>query len=158
MVNPKVKELVNKKIAGKKVMVFSKTTCGFCSMAKDTLSKYGLKPDDYEVIELNEVPDGQAIQIYLSELTHARTVKRKKEIEAKIRARKVVMFSVTTCRFCTQAKGILAKYSLSKDDYEVMELDKEEDGGDISRYLLLKTHKSSVCGEREGGGVQSKVN
>lgn len=69
---------------------------------------------------------------------------RKKEIEAKIRARKVVMFSVTTCRFCTQAKGILAKYSLSKDDYEVMELDQEEDGGDISRYLLLKTHKSSV--------------
>ena len=72
-----VKTLVDAKIAGKKVMVFSKTYCPYCRKAKTALKKHvgkELSPDDYEIMELDEVPNGPQIQSYLSKLTGASSV------------------------------------------------------------------------------------
>lgn len=73
----KAKTLVDTKIAGKKVVVFSKSYCPYCVQAKQLLSKYNLTEEDLEVIELDKAPhnaDMDAIQNYLSKLTGARSV------------------------------------------------------------------------------------
>ncbi|XP_014679102.1 PREDICTED: glutaredoxin-1-like [Priapulus caudatus] len=70
------KEFAVAKINGKKVVVFSKTFCPFCRMAKAILDKYRLSQDDYEVIEIEKRNDVAAIQDYMLELTGARTVPR----------------------------------------------------------------------------------
>mmetsp|Transcript_52506 Transcript_52506/g.113679 ORF Transcript_52506/g.113679 Transcript_52506/m.113679 type:complete len:178 (-) Transcript_52506:76-609(-) len=54
------------------VIIFSKTTCPFCNMAKQTLS--GLT--DFAVVELDQRPDGEMFQDALLKLTGARTVPR----------------------------------------------------------------------------------
>ena len=72
-----VKTLVDTKIAGKKVVVFSKTTCGFCSRAKSILREYKLSPEEIEIIEINEgeySKNMSSIQDYLLEVTKGRTV------------------------------------------------------------------------------------
>lgn len=74
-----VKTLVEAKIAGKKVMVFSKSYCPYCAMAKKALKKYlgkELSPEDYEVMELDGVDNGPAIQSYLLKKTGASSVPR----------------------------------------------------------------------------------
>ena len=74
---PSAKTLVDTKIAGKKVVVFSKTTCGFCMTTKSLLKQYKLSADELEIIEINEAPynaNMNAIQDYLRSLTGARTV------------------------------------------------------------------------------------
>ena len=73
-----VKKLVDAKISGKKVMVFSKSYCPYCNMAKSALKKYlgkELSPEDYEVMELDSVDNGSAIQDYLRKLTGASSVR-----------------------------------------------------------------------------------
>ncbi|PFH47585.1 hypothetical protein AMATHDRAFT_67504 [Amanita thiersii Skay4041] len=67
-----VKELVDSTIEKHKVVVFSKTTCPFCSRAKATLAEY--KDVDTEILELDEREDGGAIQDYLLKKTGQRTV------------------------------------------------------------------------------------
>ena len=72
-----VKKLVDTKIAGKKVMVFSKSYCPYCAMAKKALQKYvgkELSPDDYEVMEIENMPECGEIQNYLKRLTGATSV------------------------------------------------------------------------------------
>ena len=72
-----VKTLVEAKIAGKKVMVFSKSYCPYCTMAKKALKKYlgkELSPEDYEIMELDGAPNGPAIQSYLQKKTGASSV------------------------------------------------------------------------------------
>ncbi|XP_045215555.2 glutaredoxin-1-like [Mercenaria mercenaria] len=76
-----VKEIINDKIAKKKVMVFSKPGCPFCVMAKNVLEKYVgkgqiIEPEDYEVWEINKDPNCGQIQGELAEMTGARTVPR----------------------------------------------------------------------------------
>ena len=72
--------MVDSKIAGRKVMVFSKTYCPFCSKAKKVLKKYlddgTLSKDDYEVMEIEKHPDCQKIQDYLLSKTGGRSVPR----------------------------------------------------------------------------------
>lgn len=71
------KKLVDSKIMGKKVVVFSKTHCPFCVRTKDLLKQYNLSEDDYEVIELDAGPHSKnmaAIQQYLKSLTGASSV------------------------------------------------------------------------------------
>ncbi|KND05072.1 glutaredoxin [Spizellomyces punctatus DAOM BR117] len=65
------KELVEKAIKENKVVVFSKSYCPYCKKAKNLLDSLGVK---YELFELDERPDGQAIQEYLKEKTGQRTV------------------------------------------------------------------------------------
>lgn len=73
-----IKEIVNAKIAGKKVMMFSKSYCPFCSKAKQAFQQLiadgVLSPDDYEVMEIENHPNCDEIQIYLGTLTGARSV------------------------------------------------------------------------------------
>ncbi|KAK0051339.1 glutaredoxin-1 [Biomphalaria pfeifferi] len=74
-----VKSLVDSKIAGKKVMIFSKQSCPYCTKAKNTFSKYlgnALSEADYEVLEIDELSNCSAIQDYLQKLTGARSVPR----------------------------------------------------------------------------------
>ncbi|XP_064608619.1 glutaredoxin-1-like [Liolophura sinensis] len=75
-----VKEIVNAKIAGKKVMVFSKSYCPFCTKAKQAfqqlISEGVLPTDDYEVMEIENHPNCDDIQNYLGTLTGGRSVPR----------------------------------------------------------------------------------
>ncbi|CAK9113146.1 Uncharacterized protein C216.04c [Durusdinium trenchii] len=67
----KVKNLVKEH----DVIMFSKTTCPFCSQAKEVLKSTGSK---FVVVELDELPaeEGAAMQDTFAELTRARTVPR----------------------------------------------------------------------------------
>ncbi|TPX69224.1 hypothetical protein SpCBS45565_g02552 [Spizellomyces sp. 'palustris'] len=65
------KELVENAIKENKVVVFSKSYCPYCKKAKKLLDSLGVK---YALFELDERPDGQAIQEYLKEKTGQRTV------------------------------------------------------------------------------------
>lgn len=69
--------MIEMKIAGKKVMIFSKTHCGFCRMAKNVMKKYlgnVLAEDDYEVMEIDDDPECGKIQDILKSMTGARSV------------------------------------------------------------------------------------
>ena len=71
------KQFVEMKIHGKKVVVFSKTYCPYCTMAKDALRPHigkEIKPDQYEVIEIENRPDCSALQAYLRKITGASSV------------------------------------------------------------------------------------
>ena len=65
-------DFVNDKVKASKVVVFSKTYCPYCTMAKEALNEAGLK--NYLLIELDERNDGASIQDALLEITGARTV------------------------------------------------------------------------------------
>lgn len=80
MTEEKVMKMVEGKIAAKKVMIFSKAHCPFCTMAKEVFGQYlgkELDVNDYEVMEIENNPDCKAIQDYLMRKTGARTVSLK---------------------------------------------------------------------------------
>lgn len=62
---------VKKNIEENKVIVFSKSTCPFCTKAKRALQA---KNVEFEVVELNREQDGSKMQDSLFELTNQRTV------------------------------------------------------------------------------------
>lgn len=73
----KAKGVVDAKIAGKKVVVFSKSSCPFCVQTKNLLKQYNLTAEDYEVVEMDRSPyssDMAAMQDYLKSITGARSV------------------------------------------------------------------------------------
>ncbi|XP_061593291.1 glutaredoxin 2 isoform X2 [Cololabis saira] len=55
------------------VVIFSKTTCPYCKMAKNVFNEIGA---NYKVIELDEHNDGRSLQEALAQVTGARTVPR----------------------------------------------------------------------------------
>ncbi|KAI1891516.1 hypothetical protein AGOR_G00144610 [Albula goreensis] len=55
------------------VVIFSKTTCPYCKMAKNVFNEIGAS---YKVIELDEHSDGRRLQDALAQITGARTVPR----------------------------------------------------------------------------------
>ncbi|KAF7650483.1 hypothetical protein LDENG_00125550 [Lucifuga dentata] len=55
------------------VVIFSKTTCPYCKMAKNVFNEIGAT---YKVIELDEHSDGRRLQEALAHMTGARTVPR----------------------------------------------------------------------------------
>ncbi|XP_076161649.1 uncharacterized protein LOC143143816 isoform X2 [Ptiloglossa arizonensis] len=67
------KDDVNMLIASDAVVIFSKTRCPYCKMAKEAFDKLKCK---YKTIELDERDDGDEIQTILGEMTGARTVPR----------------------------------------------------------------------------------
>ena len=73
-----VSALVDGKIKSKKVMVFSKTYCPFCTKAKkvfqELLKENKLSSEDYEVMEIENDPNCDAIQAYLQKITGAKSV------------------------------------------------------------------------------------
>ena len=75
---PSVKDTVQAKIQGKKVMVFSKSYCPYCAKAKkvlEALKKSGqLKAEDVEVWEIENEKDCDAIQDALKSISKVRSV------------------------------------------------------------------------------------
>nr|XP_054764858.1 uncharacterized protein LOC129271558 [Lytechinus pictus]XP_054764860.1 uncharacterized protein LOC129271560 [Lytechinus pictus] len=65
---------VDAAIRDNKVVMFSKTYCPYCKMAKSALNSAGLK--NYKVIELENHSMCDQIQDYLLKLTKARSVPR----------------------------------------------------------------------------------
>eukprot|EP00483_Globobulimina_turgida_P003658 UN03664 len=65
------KQEANEFIKSGDIVMFSKTSCGFCVMAKSILSKYS---NDYNVMELNKIQNGYEIQDYLYTCTGSSTV------------------------------------------------------------------------------------
>ncbi|XP_028818139.1 glutaredoxin-like isoform X1 [Denticeps clupeoides] len=55
------------------VVIFSKTTCPYCKMAKSLFNEIGAT---YKVIELDQHSDGRRLQEALAQITGARTVPR----------------------------------------------------------------------------------
>ncbi|XP_034003375.1 glutaredoxin 2 isoform X1 [Trematomus bernacchii] len=55
------------------VVIFSKSTCPYCKMAKNVFNEIGAT---YKVIELDEHNDGRRMQEALAQMTGARTVPR----------------------------------------------------------------------------------
>ncbi|XP_043079437.1 glutaredoxin 2 isoform X3 [Puntigrus tetrazona] len=55
------------------VVIFSKTTCPYCKMAKNVFNEIGAT---YKVVELDEHNDGSRLQETLAQMTGARTVPR----------------------------------------------------------------------------------
>ncbi|CAL7941167.1 unnamed protein product [Xylocopa violacea] len=70
---PISKEQVQQLIASDTIVIFSKTRCPYCRMAKEVFDSLQKK---YTAIELDERDDGDDIQSILGELTGARTVPR----------------------------------------------------------------------------------
>jgi glutaredoxin 3 len=69
-----VKNLVDSLIQNKKVVVFSKSYCPYCTKAKKTFEKYSLNSEEYVVLEIESRDDCSHIQNYLKELTGASSV------------------------------------------------------------------------------------
>merc|ERR1739848_897839 len=69
-----VKEWVDDCIGSKPVVVFSKSYCPFCDMAKNALKQAGIT--DYLLIELENREDCSEVQNYLQKITGGRTVPR----------------------------------------------------------------------------------
>ena len=70
---------VQEKILSKKVVIFMKSQCPFCKLAKQVLQKYvgtAIKKSEYEEIVLDNNPDANKIQDYLKEITGSRSVPR----------------------------------------------------------------------------------
>ncbi|XP_029050709.1 glutaredoxin-C4-like [Osmia bicornis bicornis] len=67
------KEQVEQLIASDAVVIFSKTQCPYCKMAKQVFDNMQKK---YTAIELDEREDGDEIQSILGDMTGARTVPR----------------------------------------------------------------------------------
>ncbi|KAL1497708.1 hypothetical protein ABEB36_008620 [Hypothenemus hampei] len=72
MSSPKVAEVKNI-IGSGKVVIFSKTYCPYCKLAKEVFDKIKEK---YTTVELDLRDDGEEIQGILGEITGARTVPR----------------------------------------------------------------------------------
>ncbi|KAK0175337.1 hypothetical protein PV327_009093 [Microctonus hyperodae] len=66
-------DTVNQMISSESVVIFSKTYCPYCKMAKEVFDKMQKK---YKAIELDERDDGDNIQDILGEMTGARSVPR----------------------------------------------------------------------------------
>ncbi|XP_068144623.1 LOW QUALITY PROTEIN: glutaredoxin [Drosophila tropicalis] len=66
-------QFVRDTIRNNKVVIFSKTYCPYCSMAKEQFRKLRVTPF---VVELDLRPDGGEIQAVLGEMTGERTVPR----------------------------------------------------------------------------------
>ena len=75
-----IKEIIKAKISGKKVMIFSKSTCGNCRTTKELFPQYfgkELDRKDYEVWEIDREPNnlGAKLQDELRNMTGERTVR-----------------------------------------------------------------------------------
>nr|XP_053628053.1 uncharacterized protein LOC128685507 [Cherax quadricarinatus]XP_053628054.1 uncharacterized protein LOC128685507 [Cherax quadricarinatus]XP_053628055.1 uncharacterized protein LOC128685507 [Cherax quadricarinatus] len=68
-----VAQMVTEIIKNNCVVIFSKTYCPYCKMAKKVFNDLGIP---YEVYELDKQSDGSVVQDVLDSMTGARTVPR----------------------------------------------------------------------------------
>ncbi|XP_041982343.1 glutaredoxin-C4-like [Aricia agestis] len=71
MANPEIQNFIKNAVSQDKVVVFSKTYCPYCKLAKDIFQKIN---QPMKVIELDEREDGNSIQDNLASITGFRTV------------------------------------------------------------------------------------
>jgi len=64
-------QYIQKMISEHPVVMFSKTTCSYCSMAKNLLNEVGV---NYEVEEIDRRNDTDKLQEIFAKITSARTV------------------------------------------------------------------------------------
>jgi glutaredoxin len=64
-------QAVNALISQHTIVIFSKTTCGYCSAVKRLFDQLG---QPYTAFELNKNPQGSAIQDYIRQTYRHRTV------------------------------------------------------------------------------------
>ena len=79
------------------------------------------------------------------------------EIDNLLKAKKVVVISLSNCPYCKTAKQVLAKYNISKAKMYIRELDNDPNREEILRYMLQLTGARSVPrvfigGKFVGGG------
>jgi glutaredoxin 3 len=69
-------------------------------------------------------------------------------VDEKIASKKVIVFSKTYCPYCTKAKKVfstfISKGILKKEDYGVIEIEKDPKCDVIQRIMLKKTGAKSV--------------
>lgn len=68
-----------------------------------------------------------------------------------------MVFSKTYCPFCSKAKRALAKYDLTEDEYEILEIEDNPDCQKIQDYLLSITGGRSVSIHRKGSFVHNSI-
>jgi len=73
MADSKENQYIQKMIRENPVMMFSKTTCSYCAMAKEVLDGIGV---NYVVEEIDKRQDCNQLQDIFQQLTGARTVPR----------------------------------------------------------------------------------
>ena len=75
-ISNETKTFVDDKIAGKRVVVFSKPSCPYCKQAKEILkgTEYKLTKETLDVLEISGLKNMDEIQDYLHKLTGARSV------------------------------------------------------------------------------------
>lgn len=80
-INEAAKTFVDESISNNKVVVFSKSYCPYCTMAKTSMSDVGLDTADYLVIELDQYRNKEYssgdVQDYLETISHISTVSKK---------------------------------------------------------------------------------
>ncbi len=69
--NSEKAQWVKQEASSECVVIFSKTSCPYCRMAKKVFTDMG---QEYKVIELNQRNDGGQVQDILEAITGARTV------------------------------------------------------------------------------------
>ncbi|XP_037530409.1 glutaredoxin 2 isoform X2 [Nematolebias whitei] len=69
--SPACAQFVQDMVSQNCVVIFSKTSCPYCKMAKNVFSEIGAA---YKVIELDQHDDGKKLQETLGQITGARTV------------------------------------------------------------------------------------
>ncbi|XP_017284589.1 glutaredoxin 2 isoform X2 [Kryptolebias marmoratus] len=71
--SPVCAQLVQDLVSKNCIVIFSKTSCPYCKMAKNVFNEIGAT---YKVIELDQHNDGRRLQETLGQMTGARTVPR----------------------------------------------------------------------------------
>ncbi|XP_018423419.1 PREDICTED: glutaredoxin 2 [Nanorana parkeri] len=66
-------KIIEEAISSNCVVIFSKTTCPYCTMAKEAFDDINVH---YKTIELDQIENGSHLQSALHEMTGARTVPR----------------------------------------------------------------------------------
>ncbi|KAM5148840.1 glutaredoxin 2 [Mantella aurantiaca] len=66
-------KIIEEAISNNCVVIFSKTTCPYCTMAKEAFNDINV---NYKTIELDEMANGSNLQSVLHEMTGARSVPR----------------------------------------------------------------------------------
>lgn len=79
-INEAAKAFVDENISNNKVVVFSKSYCPYCKMAKTSLSEVGLDAANYRVLELDQhrssAYSSGDVQDYLQTISHISTVRK----------------------------------------------------------------------------------
>ncbi|KAI9292253.1 thioredoxin-like protein [Neoconidiobolus thromboides FSU 785] len=109
------------------------------------LNEINLEPpiQPVQVAELNPVrPENTDVEgVQVTDESEKQETEISKRVEDLIANYQIVIFSKSYCPYCKKAKAVLLPKSENKF---VLELDLDDDGAKIQKYLLTKTHRNTV--------------